>query len=123
MKNTLLIIEDNPFMMALLKNIFESRFTVFAMSSACDALEWMYKGNIPHVIISDLRMPEMDGIELLKNLRGSAFYADIPLIMLSGAEKSGERIQCLEMGANDFLLKPFNPKELILRTEKLLKTA
>lgn len=123
MKNTLLIIEDNHFMMALLKNIFNDRFNVVTVSNGCNALEWMYNGNIPNIIISDLRMPEMDGIELLRNLKESTFYQDIPLIMLSGVEQSEERINCLQMGANDFVLKPFNPEELIIRVEKLLKVA
>lgn len=121
MKDTLLIIEDNHFMMALLKNIFNTRFDVVAASNGEDALKWIYEGNFPDIIISDLRMPEMDGIELLKNLKESTFYRDIPFIVLSGVEQSGERINCLQMGANDFVLKPFNPEELIIRVEKLLK--
>lgn len=123
MKDTLLIIEDNTFMMALLKNIFEPKFIVKSVSNGYEALEWIHEGNIPNLIISDLRMPEMDGIEFLTNLKGSTFYKNVPLIMLSGVEKSGERIQCLQLGADDFLIKPFNPEELIIRVDRLLKTA
>lgn len=121
MKERLLIIEDNNFMMALLKNIFEPQFNVCCMSNGYEALEWIHEGNIPNLIISDLRMPEMGGIEFLNNLKGSIFYRNIPLIMLSGVDKSGDRIQCLQMGADDFVVKPFNPEELIIRVEKLLK--
>jgi DNA-binding response OmpR family regulator len=110
-------------MMALLKNIFNPRFNIFSASNGHEALEWLQMGNIPNVIISDLKMPKMNGIEFLKNLRESAFYQNIPLIMLSGEEKSSERINCLQMGANDFVLKPFNPEELIIRVKKLLKLA
>jgi len=120
MKHSLLIIEDNHFMMALLKNIFNSRFNIFSASNGLEALELLHMGNIPNVIISDLKMPEMNGIEFLKNLRESTFYHNVPLIMLSGEEKSSERVNCLQMGANDFVLKPFNPEELIIRVKKLL---
>lgn len=120
--DTLLIIEDNRFMTALLKNLFAPSFTVFNTSNGSEALEWMHQGNLPSLIISDLQMPDMDGIEFLENLRGSTFYKKIPLIILSGAQKSEERIRCLQMGANDFVLKPFNPQELMIRVENLLKT-
>jgi DNA-binding response OmpR family regulator len=110
-------------MMALLKNIFNPRFNIFSASNGHEALEWLHRGNIPNVIISDLKMPKMNGIEFLKNLRESVFYQNIPLIMLSGEEKSSERVNCLQMGADDFVLKPFNPEELIIRVKKLLKPA
>lgn len=120
MKQKLLIVEDNKFMKALLNNLFVAKFDVFCASNGFEALEWMYKGNMPTVIISDIKMPDMDGIEFLQNIRGSAFYRNVPLVMLSGVEKSNERIRCLQLGANDFLLKPFNPEELELRIDKLL---
>jgi DNA-binding response OmpR family regulator len=123
MKNKILIVEDNGFMKALLKNLFKSNFDVFCTSNGFEALEWMYKGNVPNVILSDLKMPDMDGIELLQNIRGSTFYKNVPLIMLSGAEKSGDRVRCLQLGADDFVLKPFNPEELIIRIDKILKYA
>ena len=120
MKQKLLIVEDNKFMKALLNNLFIEKFDVFCASNGFEALEWMYEGNMPTIIISDLKMPDMDGIEFLLNIRGSAFYSKVPLVMLSGVEKSNERIRCLQLGANDFLLKPFNPEELELRIDKLL---
>jgi DNA-binding response OmpR family regulator len=123
MKKSMLIIEDNSFMKALLGNLFSIHFEVFSVSNGYEALEWLYEGNMPNVIISDIVMPEMDGFEFLKNIRGSTFFNSIPLVMLSGVDKSNDRIRCLQMGANDFVIKPFNPEELTIRVQNLLKSA
>ena len=123
MKKSMLIIEDNNFMKALLGNLFSIHFEVYSVSNGYEALEWLYDGNMPNVIISDIVMPEMDGFEFLKNIRGSTFFNSIPLVMLSGVDKSNDRIRCLQMGANDFVIKPFNPEELTIRVQNLLKSA
>lgn len=123
MKKSMLIIEDNSFMKALLGNLFSIHFDVETVSNGFEALEWLYEGNMPNVIISDIVMPEMDGFEFLKNIRGSTFFNSIPLVMLSGVDKSNDRIKCLQLGANDYVIKPFNPEELTIRVQNLLKTA
>jgi DNA-binding response OmpR family regulator len=123
MKKSMLIIEDNSFMKALLSNLFSIHFDVHSVSNGYEALEWLYDGNMPNVIISDIVMPEMDGFEFLKNIRGSTFFNNIPLVMLSGVDKSNDRIRCLQMGANDYVIKPFNPEELTIRVQNLLKSA
>ncbi len=123
MKKSMLIIEDNSFMKALLGNLFSLHFDVHSVSNGYEALEWLYDGNMPNVIISDIVMPEMDGFEFLKNIRGSTFFNNIPLVMLSGVDKSNDRIRCLQMGANDYVIKPFNPQELTIRVQNLLKSA
>lgn len=123
MKKSMLIIEDNSFMTALLGNLFSVSFEVHTVNNGYEALEWLYEGNMPSIIISDIVMPEMDGLEFLQNIRGSTFFNNIPLVMLSGVDKSNDRIKCLQMGANDYVIKPFNPEELTIRVENLLKTA
>ncbi len=123
MKKSMLIIEDNGFMKALLGNLFSLNFDVKSVSNGYEALEWLYEGNMPSVIISDIVMPEMDGFEFLKNIRGSTFFNSIPLVMLSGVDKSNDRIKCLQLGANDYVIKPFNPEELTIRVQNLLKSA
>ena len=119
----MLIIEDNNFMKVLLKNLFSLNYNVQCVSNGYEALDWLYKGNMPNVIISDIVMPEMDGFEFLKNIRGSTFFNNIPLVMLSGVDKSNDRIRCLQLGANDYIIKPFNPEELTIRIHNLLKSA
>lgn len=117
----MLIIEDNGFMKALLKNLFCKDFNVYSKSNGIEALEWLHEGHVPHLIITDIRMPNMDGIEFLRNIKGSTFFSHIPLVMLSGVGKSDERVHCLKNGADDFVIKPFNPEELEVRVHRILK--
>ncbi len=123
MKKLMLIIDDNNFMKVLLKNLFSLNYNVQCVSNGYEALSWLYNGNMPNVIISDIVMPEMDGFEFLKNIRGSTFFNNIPLVVLSGVDKSNEKIRCLQLGANDYIIKPFNPEELTIRVHNLLKSA
>jgi len=85
-----------------------------------EGLKWMEEGNIPDLVVADIQMPNLDGYDFIKNVRASGYYKDIPLIMLSGIESSNEKVKCLKLGANDYVVKPFNPEELEIRIELLL---
>ena len=82
--------------------------------------EWLNEGNEPALIISDIRMPKMTGSEFLAYLKSNSLFKDIPVVMLSSEESTTERINLLEAGAEDFILKPFNPMELKARIKKFL---
>lgn len=120
-KKQVLIIDDQPVMRKLLEQFLKDKYEVISLENGKEALEWMYDGNIPDVVIADLNMPEIDGFEYIKRVRESAFFQDIPLIVLSGEDSSAERIKCLKLGANDYLIKPFNPEELALRINNLVR--
>ncbi|MFN3950949.1 MAG: PleD family two-component system response regulator [Thermaurantimonas sp.] len=120
-KKQVLIIDDQPVMRKLLEQFLKDKYEVISLENGKEALEWMYDGNIPDVVIADLNMPEIDGFEYIKRVRESAFFQDIPLIVLSGEDSSTERIKCLKLGANDYLIKPFNPEELALRINNLVR--
>lgn len=80
----------------------------------------MRQGNIPDLIISDIRMPEMRGDEFLAYLKKDLMFASVPVVILSGEDSSTERIRLLQEGAEDFIIKPFNPMELKIRIKKIL---
>lgn len=116
-----LIIDDEPIMRKLLEQILKDRYETVSMENGREALEWMYSGNIPDLVVADLNMPEINGFEYIGKVRESGFFSDVPLIVLSGEESSSERIKCLKLGANDYLIKPFNPEELGLRIDNLIR--
>ena len=120
MKKKILAIDDEKSIRFIIENTFNKDFEVVTMSNGMDALFYMQSWNIPDVIICDLEMPVLNGIEFVKRLRESGFFEEIPLIMLSGKEESSEKIRCFEMGADDYVLKPFNPKELLARIKRRL---
>lgn len=78
------------------------------------------EGNIPDLIISDIRMPLMTGDEFLRYMKNNELFKSIPIVMLSSEESTTERIRLLEEGAEDYILKPFNPLELKVRIKKII---
>ena len=96
----------------------EYDFTYF--ENPIKAIEYLNEGNIPDLIISDIRMPEMMGDEFLHYFKNNAFFKSIPVIILSSEESTTERIRLLEEGAADYILKPFNPLELKVRIKKII---
>ena len=75
----------------------------------------------PDLIISDIMVPYMDGIQILKEIKSRKELKDIPVIMLTSKSQEKDVIEGLELGAQDYITKPFSPAELILRVNKTLK--
>ncbi len=111
MKHKILIIDDEPSIRLLLENFLSKTYDVIVKSDGMDALEWL-EGNLPDLIICDIQMKNLDGYSFLEKLRHRGYTKHTPVIMLSGVESSKERIKCYQLGAQDFLSKPFNPEEL-----------
>ncbi len=116
-----IVIEDDFAIKTLLCAVLEYNFVVTAFENGMEALSYMQQGNVPDVIISDLNTPELNGYDLLVQLKASNFFKAIPVIILSGEEGSQTRIKCLEAGADDYIVKPFNPRELEVRINVILK--
>ena len=122
MKKKILAIDDEKSIRFIIENTFNKDFEVTTMSNGMDALFHLQSGNLPDLIICDVEMPVLNGFEFIKRIRESGFFEDIPLIMLSGKEESADKIKCFEMGADDYVLKPFNPKELIVRIKRRMES-
>jgi DNA-binding response OmpR family regulator len=86
-----------------------------------DGMNYLQSGNIPDIILSDLNVPGLDGFSFLEQVRNSGFFKNIPFIILSGKDDIENRIKCLEAGADDFINKPFNPRELDARLKNILR--
>lgn len=120
MKKKILIIDDELSIRMLLENYLSKTYDVVAKKDGLEGMNWLNEGNMPDLIVADIQMPNLDGFDFLKNIRSSGFYKNIPIIMLSGIESSQEKIKFLKLGANDYMVKPFNPEELSIRIELLL---
>lgn len=120
MKKYILVIDDEKSIRMLLENFLSKKYEVTAKADGMDALNWMQEGNLPDLIVADIKMPNIDGYDFIKNIRASGYFKDIPLIMLSSLNSSAERVKCLKLGANDYMVKPFNPEELSIRIEGML---
>ena len=116
-----MVIEDNKPMQLVLSHHLNSKYQVTIFPDGFEAMAYLHEGNVVDIIISDLNTPRMNGYELLDQLRASGFFSSIPIIVLSGEESTDTRIKCLEAGADDYLVKPFNPRELLARINAILR--
>lgn len=120
-KNRVLIVEDEADILSLLAyNMKSAGFDVLTASDGYQALV-LAKENRPDLIILDIMLPGLDGFEVCKELKRSASTADIPIIMLTARGDEVDRIVGLEIGADDYVVKPFSPRELILRVKAILR--
>ena len=117
---SILIVDDKPEIAKIIMIYLSSSYQVVYMENPVKAISWMNEGNIPDGIISDLNMPEMSGEEFVCYLKGNNLFNHIPILVLSSEESSSTRIRLLEEGAEDFIIKPFNPEELRIRIKRLV---
>jgi len=116
-----MVIEDDMYMQAILQEFLGANYEVAIFPNGFDALASMQSGNIPDLIIADLNTPELSGLELIEQIKISDFFNSVPIIILSGEESTAKRIECLNAGADDFIVKPFNPAELEARIKVILR--
>jgi len=117
----LLIVDDESAIQRILSHYFKDKHEVVTCNNGADALSWLYKGNLPDCVIVDMNMPVLNGLDFIHQLRSSGFFNNLPVIVLSGADNSDTKIKCLEAGADDFIVKPFNPRELEARLNAIMR--
>jgi len=110
----ILVVDDNPDMRQYLKNILGRNFTVVTANNGSDALQ-IIQEQAPQLVVSDVMMPVMDGIQLLKAIKENKKYERIPVILLTARAGEESRIEGYKIGADDYLVKPFSTKELLAR--------
>lgn len=121
MKKKILIVDDKTEFRRLTKTILSKDYVVESAENGIDALSLLQNGYMPDLIVTDLMMPVLGGKDLVEQLKNSGVFSQIPIIVLSSIDKSDEKIKLINLGANDYLEKPYNPAELLARIENLLK--
>lgn len=114
------IVDDFEESCLLMAEILSPYFKCEYICEAEKALDFL-EGLRPDLILMDCKMPYMTGVELCKVIKTKDTLKNIPLIFVSGAVSADERIETLEAGGDDFISKPFHPKELILRVQKRIE--
>lgn len=116
----ILIVEDNNELRRFIYNVLSKEYIVLEASDGKAGLEVTHS-EIPDLVVSDIMMPEMDGIEYLKTVKGNKDICHIPVILLSAKSALSDRIDGLEYGADDYITKPFSANYLKARISSLLK--
>jgi len=121
MKKKILIVDDKESIAKIISIYLSPDFDLTWFDNPIKGIAWLQEGNIPDLIISDIKMPEMRGDEFLHYLKNNDLFKSIHVIMLSGEDSTTERIRLLSEGADDYILKPFNPMELKVRVKKIIQ--
>ncbi|MEX1119703.1 MAG: response regulator [Terrimicrobiaceae bacterium] len=121
MGDTILVVEDEADVVDLLRyNLNKNGFEVLIARSGLEGIE-LATAHRPDLVLLDIMLPGMNGYEVCKKLRNTAETATMAIVMLTAKGETGERVKGLEFGVDDYVTKPFSPKELILRIRAVLR--
>ncbi len=117
----ILVVEDEPDIRKLINyNLTQDHYRVVEAESGDQALKLIQRDK-PSLVILDLMMPGMSGLEVCRTLRGQVDTAKLPILMLTAKAGEADRVLGLELGADDYLAKPFSPRELVARVRAILR--
>jgi len=120
-KTTILIVEDEPSIVELVKfTLRESGWSAYAVDSAGEAWEFVQR-RMPQLVLLDWMLPDQSGLRLLARMRADRRSSAIPVIMLTARSMEEDKIAGLDSGADDYITKPFSPRELAARIKALLR--
>ena len=117
----ILVVDDEPDIIALVAyHLARSGYRVSTAATGTEALQ-AARDEQPALVVLDLMLPELSGFEVLERLRADKALADTPVLMLTARRDEPDRVQGLSLGADDYLVKPFSPQELVLRVRNILR--
>ena len=120
MKNVILVVDDDKTNLSLAQRILGPQYRIAAAGSGEAALKYL-ETHRPDLILLDINMPEMDGFEVMEKLRSNIHTESIPVIFLTADALAETEIKCFQMGAMDFVTKPFVPDILLSRVSKTIE--
>jgi two-component system phosphate regulon response regulator PhoB len=123
MAQDVLVVEDEPDIRALVVHHLEREGFRCRTAATGTAALHEARARPPELVVLDLMLPELDGLEVCRRLRADAATAGVPIIMLTAKADEVDRVVGLEMGADDYVAKPFSPKELVARVRAVLRRA
>jgi len=118
---SILVVDDDPTVSDVVRRYLErAGYAVTLSADGHDALA-AYERNRPDLVVLDLMLPGLDGLEVCRRLRSSA--SGVPIVMLTALGEEADRVLGLQLGADDYVTKPFSPRELVLRVQSVLRRA
>ena len=117
-----LVVEDDDHIAHLLRFMLEREgYEVLHAVDGREGVRLIETGAVPAVALLDVMLPFVDGFELVRRLRAQAGWADVPVVMLTAKTQESDIVRALDAGANDYILKPFQPAELLARLRRFSK--
>lgn len=119
-KKCILAVDDTAFILSRITDALSKHYDVVTANSGVRALKYLSK-NKPDLILLDIRMPLRDGFEILREIQTMEDRADIPVVMLTGMEDKRYVMESIKLGIRDYILKPFDPNDLLARVRRILE--
>ena len=120
-KEKILVVDDEEDILELLRfNLSREGYQISCAASGEDALS-LVRSEIPDLIVLDLMLPGMDGLEVTRRLKNNLSTKDIPIVMLTAKGEEADIVTGLELGADDYITKPFSPRILVARVRAVLR--
>ncbi len=120
-RKKILVVEDDPHILKLIQyNLEKAGFECWAAAAGDQAFEVLDRQRVD-LIVLDIMLPGMDGFELCKEIKKKESWASIPILILTARSEEIDRVLGLELGADDYMVKPFSPRELVLRIKAILR--
>lgn len=120
-KKCILAVDDTAFILSRITDALVKHYDVVTVNSGVRALKYLSK-NKPDLILLDIRMPLRDGFDILREIRTMEDGADIPVVMLTGMEDKRYVMESIKLGIRDYILKPFDPNDLLARVRRILES-
>lgn len=118
----ILMVEDEEDIAYLIRFLLERHgFLVDHAADGRQALDHLAGDRLPDLVLMDIMLPYFDGLELIERLRGQAHWDAVPVLMLTAKAREVDIVRALELGADDYVTKPFQPEELLARIRRLLR--
>ncbi len=121
MPRTILVVDDDPHIRQLLVFAFDKAGLGAIEAADGGAARALVETHAPDLVVLDINMPRMDGLEVCRRLRGGEGRADIPILFLSSRDDEIDRVLGIELGADDYVVKPFSPREVVARVMAILR--
>jgi CheY-like chemotaxis protein len=116
----ILLVDDDEIHLILAEAMLKDEYAIITAKSGKEALAYFLQGQFPNLVLLDILMPNMDGWETFNRLKAISFLKDIPIAFLTSINETAEKNHALEIGAADFITKPYEREELLERVGKIL---
>ena len=119
-KKNILLVDDDEMQLSFAKNMLHDTYEVFTAKSGKEALDYLYHGLAPNLILLDILMPNMDGWETFNRIQAISLLQNVPIVFLTSINGLTEEKRALEMGAADYIVKPYSKADLINRLKNVI---
>lgn len=121
-KKILVVDDEKDFLRVVNQTLVEAGYKVITALNGKEALEKV-RSEAPDMMILDINMPGIDGYQVCKNIRQDPLYKRLPIIMLTVRKDTKDQVKGMELGSDEYMTKPFDPEELLLRVKKIFEVA